>query len=618
MGCMRLSTLPDRDEERSLAVLHAALAAGVRLFDTADVYCRDGGERGHNERLLARALQGWKGDRTRVEVATKGGLTRPDGRWVPDGRARHLIAACEASRRALGVDQIDLYQLHAPDPRTPLRTSLRALASLKRAGSVAGVGLCNVGVRQIQEALAETELAAVQVELSCLHDDNIRNGVAAFCIASGIRLLAYRPLGGPAGRRRIERDPLLAELAQRHGASPCEIALAWLRDFGPLVVPLPGPTQPATVASIVRSRGVSLGEADRARLDERFPAGRLLRVPPERRRPTAQGSAEVVLVIGLPGAGKSTLAQELVAKGYARLNRDEAGGRLDALVPVLERAIVSGQRRVVLDNTYATRRSRSPVIEMAFRHGLPVRCLWLQTSLEDAQLNAVSRTLRRYGRLLGPEEMRAASRRDPGLFPPNVLFRYQRTFEPPDAAEGFSSIEAVPFDRRRAEASSEPALIFWYDGVLRRSRRGLRTPRTPDDVEILPGRAEALRGHAERGFRIMGLAWHPELASGATTPEALAACYARTHELLGVEIEALYCPHGDGPPVCWCRKPLPGLGAVLLARHGLDAARCQYVGTSANDRAFARRLGFEYRDGQEFFEGRASAQDSVDGTGKRV
>ena len=90
---------------------------------------------GHNERLIARALASWGGDRSRIRVATKGGLTRPDGRWIPNGRARHLVAACEASRRALGVERIDLYQLHAPDPRVPLSTSVRALDALKRDGS---------------------------------------------------------------------------------------------------------------------------------------------------------------------------------------------------------------------------------------------------------------------------------------------------------------------------------------------------------------------------------------------------------------------------------------------------------------------------------------------------
>ena len=92
MGCMRLSTATDRDEERAIAVIHAALDVGVRLFDTADAYARDASEIGHNERLIGRALEAWRGDRGDVVVATKGGMTRPSGLWIPDGRARHLAA----------------------------------------------------------------------------------------------------------------------------------------------------------------------------------------------------------------------------------------------------------------------------------------------------------------------------------------------------------------------------------------------------------------------------------------------------------------------------------------------------------------------------------------------
>src|SRR5262245_54863091 len=163
---MRLSTEADRDDDKGVAVLHAAFDAGITLLDTADAYCRDDSERGHNERLIARALATCNGDRSRVQVATKGGLTRPGGRWEADGRAKHLAAACESSRRALGVERIALYQLHAPDPRTPFSTSVRALDRLRRDGLVAGIGLCNVNLRQLEEARQITAIDAVQIELS--------------------------------------------------------------------------------------------------------------------------------------------------------------------------------------------------------------------------------------------------------------------------------------------------------------------------------------------------------------------------------------------------------------------------------------------------------------------
>ena len=245
LGCMRLSTLPERDDDAAIATLHAALDAGVALLDTANVYCLDDGDIGHNERLVATALARWGGDRTAITIATKGGLTRPGGAWVPDGRAKALRAACEASCSALGVARIDLYQLHAPDPRVPFLTSVRALAKLQRDGLIREIGLCNVGLAQVQAARELAQIASVQVELSAIADSPLRNGVAEYCREQGIRLIAHSPLGGPRKRARLAKIPALREVAEARGASSEEVALAWLRDLAPAtILPIPGPTRP--------------------------------------------------------------------------------------------------------------------------------------------------------------------------------------------------------------------------------------------------------------------------------------------------------------------------------------------------------------------------------------
>src|SRR5688572_22881569 len=246
LGCMRFSTEPDRDEATATAALHAALDAGIELFDTADAYCLDASETGHNERLIARALAAWQGDRSRVRVGTKGGLTRPSGQWVPDGRARHLREACERSLAALGVHRLDLYQLHTPDPRTPLATSVRALGRLVRDGVVDSIGLCNVTVGQIEEARRIVEVASVQVELSVWHEEHFLSGVVNHCLTNRIPLLAYRPLGGPSRRRKTAADPALIAVAARHESTPFEIALAYLMDLSALLVPIPGATRVET------------------------------------------------------------------------------------------------------------------------------------------------------------------------------------------------------------------------------------------------------------------------------------------------------------------------------------------------------------------------------------
>jgi aryl-alcohol dehydrogenase-like predicted oxidoreductase/histidinol phosphatase-like enzyme/predicted kinase len=601
---MRLSTGQDRDEARGIAVLHAALDSGIDFLDTADAYCWDQGEIGHNERLIAAALDEWRGDRSRIVVATKGGLTRPQGAWVPDGRARHLIAACVASRRALRVDRLSLYQLHAIDPRTALVTSVRALDQLQRDGAIEAIGLCNVTVGQIEEARGITSIASVQVELSLWRRENILNGVVALCLANGIQLLAHRPLGGRQGVRRTAADPLLRELAARHDATPHEIALAWLMQLSPLVVPLPGATRIESVRSIARSRSIALSEDDRARLEERFPSNAGVRPGSQVSVPAEPIDGEVVLVMGLPGAGKSTYAAALVARGYERLNRDETGGTLRDLLPALDRMLAAGSTRLVLDNTYASRAVRAAVVGVAHARGLPVRCVWIASSLEDCQVNAVSRIVSKHGRLLTPEELKRERKRDIAAFGPTVLFRYQRELEPPVADEGFASIDIVPFERQRDTAFDQRAVIVWIDGVLARSRGGQRAPASPDDLEVSLERAEILRRYERDGWRILGLSWQPEIAANTIRVEDVETTFARMRTLVGVNIEIEYCPHGAGPPTCWCRKPLPGLGVVFIHRHRLDPARCIYVGVGPQDPGFARRLGFQYRDAESFFADR--------------
>ena len=616
LGCMRLSTERDRDEARGIAVLHTAFDAGITFVDTADAYCWDDSERGHNERLIARARETWAGDSSRVRIATKGGLTRPEGRWEADGRAKYLSQACERSRRALGVEQIALYQLHAPDPRTPLATSIRALASLKRDGLIHTIGLCNVTVGQIEEARRITEIEAIQVELSIWNDHQVLSGVVEYCIANRIRLLAYRPLGGPARYRKTMSDATLAAVAARHNATPVEIAIAWLTDLSDLIVPIPGATRAETVRSIARASRITLTDDDRTELDERFPSGRAVRsaalnpadeasgnLSQARSRKDADATTsngrEVVLVMGLPGAGKSTFAQTLVDNGYGRLNRDEAGGTLTQLLPALDAAVRSGVSRIVLDNTYPSRKSRAEVVRAATAHGLPVRCVWLSTSIEDAQTNAVSRIVSRYGRLPGDRELRSLQRKDPAALPPAAQFRYRRELEPPDVSEGFSRVDLVPFERRLDASFTNRAVIVSCEDVIFRSGTGLRMPLVPEDVEVMPDRAAVLRRFRDEGWRLLGISWQPEIAEGKQSPAGVEAVFARMRELLGLDIEVEYCPHGAGPPNCWCRKPLPGLGVVFIQRHRLDPAQCIFVGSGPQDPGFARRLGFTYCDAED-------------------
>ena len=435
---MRLSTDADRDEAMALSTIAAAAEAGITVFDTARAY--------GTEELLARALREREGAAERARIVTKGGVRRRQGRWAPDGRASAIREDCEASLAALGGLPIDLYLLHAPDPKTPFATSVRALASLPESGKVRRIGLCDVTRAQLEEALALAPISAVELELSPYELGALEGGVVEKCVERGLWVLAHSPLGGPERARKMTHDPILRSVAARRGASPQDVVLAVLLELHPSIVVLPGAGRPELARACAAAAKLTLEDADRASLRHLVPGAKAISPP---RPPEHPAEGEVVLIMGVQGSGKTDAVARFTSRGYERLNRDERGGTLRELNAFLDERLSAGLRRVVLDNTYLTRASRREVLEVAARHRLPVRCIWQQTPLRDAQVNVVLRMLARHGRLLGPEEMRRPG--DPGAFPPQVLFRSFRALEPPSADEGFAALESVHFERRAPE-----------------------------------------------------------------------------------------------------------------------------------------------------------------------
>jgi aryl-alcohol dehydrogenase-like predicted oxidoreductase len=269
LGGMPMSLASRPSEEQSFATIAAALDGGMRLVDTADVYCIDQRDIGHNERLLAEGIRRWGGSE-KVFVATKGGLLRPDGRWTRDGRPEHLRSACEASLKALGTDQIWLYQLHAPDDDVPFEDSVGALARLRAEGKILHVGLSNVSSDQIRAALAIVPVASVQNRLNPLDVRPFREGVIRTCEELGLAFLAYSPVGGGRDRIRIGGHPLLTEVGRPLGLTSYQVALAWLIQASPVIFAIPGSSKPATASSSAAVLRAELPADAVARLDAAF------------------------------------------------------------------------------------------------------------------------------------------------------------------------------------------------------------------------------------------------------------------------------------------------------------------------------------------------------------
>jgi aryl-alcohol dehydrogenase-like predicted oxidoreductase len=268
LGAMPLSIEGRPDEERAVATIHAALDAGVTLIDTADAYCLDASDVGHNESLIARALASYGSDTSQVLVATKGGHTRPaDGSWALDGSARHLREACEASLRRLGVEAIGLYQFHRPDPEVPYEESVGALRDLLDEGKIAMAGISNADPQQIRQAqeILDGRLASVQNQFS--PDFRSSEPELRLCEELGIAFLPWSPLGGIGAAAELgSRARVFAEVGEEVHATPQQVALAWELSLSPVVVPIPGSSRPGTIQASVAAAGLELSAEQLDRL----------------------------------------------------------------------------------------------------------------------------------------------------------------------------------------------------------------------------------------------------------------------------------------------------------------------------------------------------------------
>jgi len=285
LGCMGMSYAygrPDRAE--SLATLHRAIDLGVTFLDTADLYGA-----GHNEELLAGVLAD---RRDEVVLATKFGIV-PGADGMPggvDGRPEYVRRACEASLRRLGVDRIDLYYQHRADPDVPIEETVGAMADLVRDGLVAQLGLSEPSADTLRRATAVHPIAAVQSEWSVFSRD-VERAVVPACRELGVGLVPYSPLGrgmltgklarlgdddfrrtlprfqGENMRRNLAAVDVVRQVAAGHGATPGQVALAWLLARGEDVVPIPGTKRVRYLEENLGALDLALTAGDLARLD---------------------------------------------------------------------------------------------------------------------------------------------------------------------------------------------------------------------------------------------------------------------------------------------------------------------------------------------------------------
>jgi aryl-alcohol dehydrogenase-like predicted oxidoreductase len=245
---------------RARALLRHVVEAGVQLIDTADSYGPH-----VSETLIAEALRPYPED---LVIATKGGFERPGpGAWQPNCRPERLRRCCDDSLRRLGLERIDLYQLHTVDPKVPLEDSLHALVELQEEGKIRHIGVSNVNPEQLERARSVAQIVSVQNRYNVA--DRRSEEVLNACEREGLAFLPYFPL---AVGRLAGDDSALSDIARRHSATAAQVALAWLLARAPVALPIPGTSQIAHFDENLEAAQLELDEDELSALDELAPA----------------------------------------------------------------------------------------------------------------------------------------------------------------------------------------------------------------------------------------------------------------------------------------------------------------------------------------------------------
>lgn len=244
---------PPKDRPAALKVLRRAYELGCNFFDTADSYGPY-----VDEELIAEALHPYPKD---LVIATKGGLVRPSApRWDENGQPEHLRKAIEGSLKRLKVERIDLYQLHAIDPRVPLEDSLGPIVDAQKAGKIRHIGVSNFDVKELERARKVATVVSVQNKYNV--EDLSSEGVLKACEKLGIAFLPWFPLG--AGNAL--RSSKIKLISKKTGATPAQVAIAWLLAKSPVMLPIPGTGNLAHLEENVGAASLGLSREDFALL----------------------------------------------------------------------------------------------------------------------------------------------------------------------------------------------------------------------------------------------------------------------------------------------------------------------------------------------------------------
>ena len=306
----------------------------------------------------------------------------------------------------------------------------------------------------------------------------------------------------------------------------------------------------------------------------------------------------IIMLVGPPGSGKSHIANEY--SDHIILSRDQVGSDLKHLANRLDVLLEKNQNtKIVLDNLHSTSESRKIFIDVAQKYSVPVTCVLVNLSIEDAQINVLRRQYAKYKQIFyTATDIKESGIHDPILFPIAVLFKFRKEFQKPILSEGFSEIQ----NRKGYKSTFDPkiyknkALFLDYDGTLRTSKNGMY-PKQVEDIIVDHDVEKAITHLFPKGeYLYLGVSNQSPIAKKEFTTAEADSMFKETNRLLFGDpnyIEFVYCKHSV-PPSCYCRKPQSGMAVYFIEKYKLDPTKCTMIGDMTTDHTFAKKLEIQF------------------------
>ena len=313
-------------------------------------------------------------------------------------------------------------------------------------------------------------------------------------------------------------------------------------------------------------------------------------------------STDIILMVGLPASGKSSLVTKYEELGYITLSFDKKTMFSATETASLAKEVKKGNK-VIIDNTNTTAEKRKIFIDFAKNSNLTIGAHYMNTSKDDCLINSLHRMYELHGEIyMHLSDIPAKLKNSPNLFVISAIFSMVKNFDKVSKLEGFDQVETTKFIRTNNCDYTNKAVFIDLDGTVRKSNGKEPYPLELEDIEILKNSSEILKKYKSEGYKIIAITNQSGIAKKVLTASKVKELIEHTNSLLGGVIDDYYfCPHLPPKDLCFCRKTQSGSGVLMMHKHKLDLKSCIMVGDATSDKTFAERLEIKYKHPNIFF-----------------